>query len=70
VTSSLHKPSEEELLIEQHRVFPFGPLLGALGCALGYVCTSHYVILGPIVPVVNALGCVALVVWGFANVKK
>ncbi len=60
----------EEELVQQHAVFPTGPLLGAAAFAAAYAYTSHVIVLGPAVPIINACGLAALAVYVARTLRK
>ena len=62
--------SEDEKLLLQHGIFPVIPLLVCIAFAALYAHTAHFIVLGPMIPVINALGMAALVIYYLFGVKK
>ena len=60
-TAARQATSAEDELAQSHNVFPFLPLLAAIGFAALYAYSSKFLVLGPMVPVINAIGLAGLV---------
>jgi len=69
VATAARKETHEEELIQKHGVFPMAPLLAALALAAAYAFVARFVVLGPLVPLINGLGLAALIVWAVRSMK-
>ena len=62
--------SKDELVALQNGVFPFVPLLVCIALAAVYAHTAHFVVIGPVIPIIKALGMAALVVYFLLGAQK